>query len=68
LALEGLKFLTVLVWPWLRLKLRAEYGPFINSVAILLFSFVAALVVLSGAEWTARRVSLAAVAEESETR
>lgn len=55
LALEGLKYLTLLTWPFLRAKLEQEYGPFINSVTIVLWSFLAAMVVLAGAEWSARR-------------
>jgi membrane protein len=55
LTLELLKYVNVLTWPWFRVKLEHEYGPFQYSVAILLWSFVAALVILAGAEWTARR-------------
>jgi uncharacterized BrkB/YihY/UPF0761 family membrane protein len=55
LVLEGLKYVNLLVWPALRTKLQREYGVFHNSVTILLWSFLAALVVLAGAEWTARR-------------
>ena len=55
LALEGLKYVNLLTWPYLRMKLEREYGPFINSVTIVLWSFLAAMVVLAGAEWAARR-------------
>jgi len=55
LALEGLKYLTLLTWPFLRARLEHEYGPFINSVTIVLWSFLASMVVLAGAEWSARR-------------
>ncbi|HYI96727.1 MAG TPA: YihY/virulence factor BrkB family protein [Bryobacteraceae bacterium] len=55
LALEGLKYINLLTWPYLRMKLEREYGPFINSVTIVLWSFLAAMVVLAGAEWAARR-------------
>ena len=58
LLLEGLKYLNVLIWPWLRLKLTSEYGPFVNSVAIILWAFLAALLMLAGAEWTARRSAI----------
>lgn len=58
LALEGLKYLNLLTWPFLRVKLEAEYGPFINSVTIVLWSFLASMVVLAGAEWSARRRSI----------
>ena len=54
LAMELLKYLNLLVWPWLEAKLRREYGPFYISVSIVLFSFLAAMVVLAGAEWAAR--------------
>jgi membrane protein len=55
LALEGLKYVNLLLWPFLRIKLESEYGPFINSVTIVLWSFLASMVVLAGAEWSARR-------------
>jgi membrane protein len=54
LALEGLKYINLLTWPFLRAKLEQEYGPFINSVTIILWSFLASLIVLAGAEWSAR--------------
>jgi membrane protein len=55
LLLEALKYLMWLIWPWLRLKLSREYGPFINSVTILLWSFFGAMLVLAGGEWAARQ-------------
>ncbi|MBI4876452.1 MAG: YihY/virulence factor BrkB family protein [Acidobacteria bacterium] len=54
LILEVLKYINVLSWPWLRLKLNREYGPFYYSVSIVLWSFLAAMIVLAGAEWSAR--------------
>jgi uncharacterized BrkB/YihY/UPF0761 family membrane protein len=60
IALEGLKHLVLLGWPFLAAKLRHEYGPFFISVTIVLWSFVAALIVLTGAEWAARRAALSA--------
>ena len=54
LILEVLKYVNVLTWPWLRAKLQREYGPFVYSVSIVLWSFLAAMVVLAGAEWSAR--------------
>jgi uncharacterized BrkB/YihY/UPF0761 family membrane protein len=42
------------VFPLLHDKLSREYGVFRNSVAILLWVFIASLVVLGGAEWSAR--------------
>jgi membrane protein len=55
LALEGLKYFNLLTWPLLQAKLSKEYGPFVYSVSIILWSFLAALVVLGGGEWSARR-------------
>lgn len=54
LALEGLKYFNLLTWPLLASKLEAEYGPFFRSATILLWSFLAAMIVLAGAEWSAR--------------
>lgn len=54
LALEALKYLYLLVWPWLIAKLAREYGPFKYSVSLILFGFCAAMLVLAGAEWAAR--------------
>jgi uncharacterized BrkB/YihY/UPF0761 family membrane protein len=55
LLLEFLKYINLWTWPWLRANLQSEYGPFYYTVTIILWGFVAALVVLAGAEWTARR-------------
>ena len=54
LALEALKYLYLLVWPWLIARLAREYGPFKYSVSLILFGFCAAMLVLAGAEWAAR--------------
>lgn len=52
--LEVLKYVNLLIWPPLAGKLDREYNIFQHSVTILLWSFVASLIVLAGAEWTAR--------------
>jgi membrane protein len=54
LLLEALKYINLWTWPYLRAKLQSEYGPFYYTVTIILWGFLAALVVLAGAEWTAR--------------
>jgi uncharacterized BrkB/YihY/UPF0761 family membrane protein len=54
LGLEALKYFNLLTWPLLEAKLSREYGPFVYSVSIILWSFLAAMVVLAGAEWSAR--------------
>lgn len=53
--LEILKYIDLWTWPYLRAKLQTEYGPFYYTVTIIIWGFIAALVVLAGAEWTARR-------------
>ncbi len=55
LGLEALKYFNILLFPLLRDKLGREYGVFQHSALILLWSFVASLLVLAGAEWAARR-------------
>ena len=56
LLLEISKYLNVLTWPWLRAKLQHEVPPFVQSISIMLWSFVATLILLAGAEWSARVV------------
>jgi uncharacterized BrkB/YihY/UPF0761 family membrane protein len=55
LVLEALKYVNLAIAPYLQAKLEREYSIFRHSVAILLWSFIAAMVVLAGAEWSARR-------------
>ena len=55
LVLEALKYVNLAITPYLQRKLEHEYFIFRHSVAILLWSFIAAMVVLAGAEWTARQ-------------
>jgi membrane protein len=54
-VLETLKYVHMAIAPFLEAKLEHEYFIFQHSAMILLWSFVAAMVVLAGAEWTARR-------------
>jgi hypothetical protein len=61
-----LKYINLLTWPFLRVKLAQEYGPFVYSASIVLWSFFAALVVLGGAEFSARpRVELPVPVEDA---
>ena len=64
LLMEALKYVTLLIWPLFRDKLSREYGVFHNSVTILLWSFISAMVVLAGAEWSARRLDRPAVTDD----
>lgn len=59
-ALEALKYIALAVWPWLNNKLDNEYGVFQHSVEVILFSMVASLIVLAGAEWSVRHAQPAA--------
>jgi membrane protein len=54
MLLTALNYLNLLTWPWLLEKLKGEAGPFVHSASIIIWSFCAALVVLAGAEWSAR--------------
>lgn len=54
ILLELSKYLNILTWPWLRAKLAAEVPPFVQSISIVLWSFSATLILLTGAEWSAR--------------
>jgi uncharacterized BrkB/YihY/UPF0761 family membrane protein len=62
-ALEVMKYLNLLLWPVMRRKLEDEYGPFVNSATILVLSFLASMIVMAGAEWTARQPVEAGSAE-----
>ena len=52
--LESLKYISMLIGPWLSRKLDREYGPFEYSVTIILWSFIASMIVLAGADYAAR--------------
>ncbi len=54
LILESLKYVSMLVGPALSRKLDREYGPFEYSVTIILWSFIASMIVLAGADFAAR--------------
>ncbi len=54
--LELSKWLNIVTWPYLRAKLRNEVPPFVQSISIILWSFIATMILLAGAEWSARVV------------
>jgi uncharacterized BrkB/YihY/UPF0761 family membrane protein len=54
-VLEAMKYLNLALSPWLEAKFEHEYFIFRHSVTIVIWSFLAALIVLAGAEWTARQ-------------
>jgi membrane protein len=53
--LEVLKYVNLVSWVWMQAKMTREYGPFRYSVTIILWSFFASMLILAGAEWSARR-------------
>ena len=56
LLLELAKYVNILTWPWLRTKLRNDVPPFVQSISIILWGFLATLIILAGAQWSARSV------------
>lgn len=56
ILLEISKWINVVTWPYLRAKLRNEVPPFVQSISIILWAFIGTLIVLAGAEWSARVV------------
>ena len=54
LLLEALKYLNILIWPWIDARIQREYGVFRYSATILFLSFFASMLILAGAEWAAR--------------
>lgn len=52
-AVEAAKVLYLRIWPWL--DFRRAYGPFFISVTLVVWGVVSSLVVLAGAEISARR-------------
>jgi uncharacterized BrkB/YihY/UPF0761 family membrane protein len=54
LLLELSTYVNIVTWPWLHDKLSREVPPFVQSISIILWSFVATMIVLAGAEWSAR--------------
>jgi uncharacterized BrkB/YihY/UPF0761 family membrane protein len=53
-----MKYVFLLVWPLLHVKLEREYGVFRNSATILIWGFASAIIVLAAAQWAARMESL----------
>ena len=65
LILEGLKYLNLVLQPWTLRRLTAEYGyHFRYAVAVLFWGFVASMLILGGAEWTARHRNAAVIDSE----
>jgi uncharacterized BrkB/YihY/UPF0761 family membrane protein len=52
--LELAKYANIFTWPWLRQKLMVDVPPFVQSISIILWAFVATMILLAGAEWAAR--------------
>jgi membrane protein len=56
-GLEAMKYIFLFAWPWLERKFQNEYGPFSYSVGIVVFGMLSSLLVLAGAEWSARQTA-----------
>lgn len=54
LLMEVLKYINTLAWPGFQRKLANEYGVFQYSVTLIFLGFLASMLVLAGAEWSAR--------------
>jgi membrane protein len=54
LLMELLKYINTLAWPGFQRKLANEYGVFQYSVTLIFLGFLASMLVLAGAEWSAR--------------
>lgn len=54
ILLEVLKHINRWVWPGFYVKLDREYNVFKNSVTLILIGFLVSMLVLAGAEWSAR--------------
>jgi hypothetical protein len=65
-VLELLKTVNLAIWPWMRTKFQREYGGFVDSITILTWSFFAGLIVLAGADWSARRARAAQAMEAAQ--
>jgi hypothetical protein len=52
------------VWPRILAKLANEYGVFRYSVMLIFMSFISSMLVLAGAEWSARGHRLDEIARE----
>ena len=52
--LEISKYVNIITWPWLRSKLLNDVPPFVQSISIILWAFIGTMIVLAGAEWSAR--------------
>jgi membrane protein len=61
IGLEISKYVFLFAWPWLYRKFKNEFGPFDYSASIVIFSMLTALLVLAGAEWSARSARKPAV-------
>ena len=56
ILLELSKWINIVTWPYLRAKLSNEVPPFVQSISIILWAFIGTMIVLAGAEWSARVV------------
>ena len=65
LILEGLKYVNLLISPWLAEKFKDDYAAFQHSATLLVLSALASLIILAGAYWTAEHGAQDPLAEAS---
>jgi uncharacterized BrkB/YihY/UPF0761 family membrane protein len=53
--LEVLKYVNLASWVWMQRKMTMEYGVFRYSATLIIWSFFASMLILAGAEWSARK-------------
>jgi len=53
--IEAMMWVNLLIWNWTQDKMTREYGPFRYAVTLIFWSFFASMLVLAGAEWSARK-------------
>ena len=68
ILLQISEFVNILLWPWLRDKLKADVPPFVQSISIIFWAFITTMIILAGAEWAARVKVVGNEADHSSTQ
>jgi len=53
--IQVMMWINLLLWGWTQDKMTREYGPFRYAVTLILWGFMGSMLVLAGAEWSARK-------------
>src|ERR1022692_3162805 len=68
LVLEAMKYVFLLIWPLLHIKLEREYGVFRNAATILIWGFASAMIVLAIPDAALERIAQSLDALEADFR